>query len=254
VRIPAGSFLMGSNPGERNRRSSEGDEQGDKHSVTIANDFYIGETEVTQAQWEALMNSNPANSYGVGNDHPVYYVSWNDIKGTNGFLDTLDANTAYSGFRLPTEAEWEYACRAGTNTRFYFGDADSASCDDQDDDCAAELLGGTMSDYMWYYGNNNDPYGSKPVGTLTANQFGLFDMHGNLWEWCEDYWHGNYVGAPTNGSAWISPVTSYRVVRGADWGDSAGPCRSAVRSWGGLDGTGRAVGFRVVLPASSKSF
>ena len=94
-----------------------------------------------------------------------------------------------------------------------------------DDDCAAELLGGTMSDYMWYVwsnGQNGHPSGSKEVGQLTANQFGLFDMHGNLWEWCEDYWHENYVGAPTNGSEWVSPLTSYRVLRGGYWGlDSA---------------------------------
>ena len=222
VRIPAGSFLMGRYDGERSSDSKE-DPQ---HEVNIGYDFYMGKYEVTQAQWLAVMGSwpgdAPSSTYGVGDNYPAYYVSWNDAQ------DFITALNNYTGqtFRLPSEAEWEYACRAGTQTRFYFGD--SLDCDDDYEDCAAGVLPGNRTDYMWYQGND-DPFGSKPVGGLLPNGFGLFDMSGNVWEWCQDWYHSSYSGAPVDGSAWESPTGSSRVTRGGDWGRSAGSCRSAYR-------------------------
>jgi len=246
VRIPRGSFQMGSPESERSRDKTEGP----VHLVMIDYDFYMGETEVTQAQWEAIMGSNPANSWGVGHDYPVYDVSWNDIRQSNGFLDRLDEQTSQNGFRLPTEAEWEYACRAGTQTRFFFGD--SLGGDDRSQNCSAGTLPGNRSDYMWFDwsdGANGFLRLSKEVGILLPNQWGLYDMHGNLWEWCEDYWHSNYTGATSDGSAWILPTSMYRVVRGGVWSNYAEFCRSAKRE-GSYPSGHTTVGFRVVLPVS----
>lgn len=155
VRIPAGAFLMGSTDTERGHESHEGP----LHQVTIAYDFYMGETEITQAQWQAIMGSNPASDHGVGNDYPVYNVSWNDITQANGFLANLNA-LGQGTFHLPSEAEWEYACRAGTTTRFNFGD--SLACADVCEDCTAGTLAGNRSDYLWFCGNPN-LVESKPV-------------------------------------------------------------------------------------------
>jgi len=266
VRIPSGRFQMGSPDTERGRKPDEGP----VHSVTIAYDFYMGETEITQAQWQAVMGSKRATrwvyeyarldrqdcdaSYGVGPDFPVNDVSWNEIKKANGFLAKLNA-LGQGTFRLPSEAEWEYACRAGTTTRFYFGD--SLSCGDNNEDCAADALPGNRSDYMWYFYNDCKPnYGPKPVGTKLPNAFGLYDMHGNVWEWCQDFWHANYVGAPSDGSPWYDSVGSNgcSVVRGGDWGSDwdfgAWACRSAVRNWDYPGCGGYSVGLRVVLPVS----
>ena len=254
VRIPASMFQMGSPDTERGRNPWE-ENEGPVHWVTITNDFYIGETEVTQAQWQAIMASNPAHDWGVGNDYPVYYVSWNDITQTNGFLDRLDAQTSYDGFRLPSEAEWEYACRAGTNTRFSFGD--SLGCDDDCQNCAAGTLPGNRSDYMWYCWNYNSPYGSKPVGQLLPNAVGLYDMHGNVWEWCQDWYQRDFYSQ--RGATYPNPLCSnsasgYRMIRGGDWAETARYCRSAMRYRNRPDSRGGTIGFRVVLPASSKSF
>jgi formylglycine-generating enzyme required for sulfatase activity len=246
VHIAAGSFQMGSPDTERGRSESEGP----VHSVTLTNDFYIGETEVTQAQWQAVMGSNPASDYGVGPDYPVYNVSWNDITQPNGFLEKLEVQSSYNGFRLPTEAEWEYACRAGTTTRFYFGD--SLDCTDACTDCAAGAMPGNRSAFMWYCwsdGLSGYPTGAKISGSLLPNDFGLCDMHGSLWEWCQDYWHDNYSGAPTNGGPWLEHVGSrvLRVVRGGDWGSGAWYCRSAMRYTGDPGDHFDYMGLRVVL-------
>ena len=252
VRIPAGTFQMGSPDTERGRFE---DWEGLVHTVTLTNDFYIGETEVTQAQWQAIMGNNPAHGYGVGNDYPVYFVSWNDITQANGFLDRLDAQTSYSGSRLPTEAEWEYACRAGTQTRFYFGD--SLGCDDYSPNCAAGLLPGSRSDYMWYDwsdGQNGYPWGAKEVATLLPNQFGLYDMSGNLWEWCEDWFQEDFYSQ--QGATYLNPLctnsaSGYRVIRGGTWDYRARYCRSAMRYWNRPVSLNNTLGFRVVLPVSS---
>ena len=227
VRIPSGSFQMGSPETERGRSGDEGP----VHAVTIAYDFYMGKYEVTQAQWQAVMGSSKAWDYGVGDDYPAYYVSWVDIADPGRFLDKLNQHLEATGqavggkpFRLPSEAEWEYACRAGTQTRFYFGD--SLSVDDLGADGPAGVLPGNRSDYMWF-GGNNSPVGAKPVGRKLPNQFGLHDMHGNVSERCQDWLH-DYTGAPTDGSAWVAGGTT-RVLRGYDWFGNAQDCRSANR-------------------------
>jgi len=233
VRIPAGSFQMGRYAGERHSYSDE-DPQ---HPVTIGYDFYLGKYELTQQQWLALMGSwpgnapfSPSSTYGVGNNYPAYYISWSDCQNFITALNSHISSTSQgpANFRLPSEAEWEYACRAGTQTRFFFGD--SLSVDDSATDGPAGTLPGNRSDYMWF-GENNSPYGTKPVGTKLPNQFGLYDMSGNVWEWCQDYRHSNYNGAPANGSAWLSPTSSSRVARGGYWYSYAGSCRSAGRDY-----------------------
>jgi len=201
--------------------------------VTLAQDLYMGKYEVTQQQWLAVMGSWPGRApspeFGIGDTYPAYYVSWDDAQNFITALNTHITNTSQgpATVRLPSEAEWEYACRTGTTTRFYFGD--SLGCAADDADCAAGVLPGNRSDYMWYCGNNS-PNGTKPVGGKLPNAFGLYDMSGNLWEWCEDDWHNNYTGAPTNDSAWVdAPRATYRVLRGGYWYDNVDTCRSANR-------------------------
>ena len=217
VWIPSGSFEMGSPDDEDDR---EGDE-GPVHDVTFEDGFWMGKYEVTQSQWAEIMDNNPAHDYGVGDDHPVYYVSWNDIQ---GFEERLE-----EGFRLPSEAEWEYACRAGSETRFYWGDDNNYN---------------EIGDYAVY--RDNDPNGTAEVGTKRPNAWGLHDMSGNVYEWCEDWYHGNYNGAPDNGDSWVDDG-SYRVLRGGSWSRNPSRCRSAYRI-GDYPGNGHGyVGFRLVL-------
>ncbi len=233
VPIPAGSFTMGSPDGERGRYTGEGPQ----HQVTITQPFYLGRTEVTQAQWQAVMGTampTDCGSYGTGADYPVYCVSWNDIcGGTTGssgtpasFIGKLNAQQSSTKFRLPTEAEWEYAARAGTAGPFSF---DTSANPNWDTWCGSFPQ---ADPYMWWCGNNT-PYGAKPVGQKLANPWGLFDMHGNLWEWVSD-WYGSY-----SSSAQFDPQGpgsgSYRVIRGGSWYNYAHSCRSAYRdlNWPG---------------------
>ena len=208
VQIPAGSFQMGSPEAERGRYSDEGP----VHTVNINYDFYIGKYEVTQAQYKAIMGSNPVYRCGIGDNYPVSHISWDHCQAFIGKLNQLDMGT----FRLPSEAEWEYACRAGTQQRFYFGNSFGAG--DTCQDCKAGTLPGKRSDYMWYCGNNAAPgepdFGAKPVGQKLPNAFGMYDMHGNIWEWCQDEYHPNYKGAPTDGSAWQGRGRAARTLRG----------------------------------------
>lgn len=244
IRIPAGSFMMGSPDTERSHFSSEGP----VHQVDIGYDFYMGETEVTQGQWEAVMGSNPANDYGVGANYPVYNVSWEDCQ---AFIAALNAREQEGTYRLPSEAEWEYACRAGTTTRFYFGN--SLGCRDECENCEDESIirgknqphpplegfwSGPKSpglptvrnrtDYMWYCGA--DPGQSQPVRQLLPNRFGLYDMLGNVLELCQDSYHNDYTGAPNDGSAWEESGNSLKVARGGNWTLVAFACRSAARA------------------------
>ncbi len=238
VRIPAGSFQMGSPDTEHNRYINEGP----IHTVTIAYDFYMSKYEVTQQQWLAVMGSSPGGyawNYGQGDTYPAYYVSWDDAQAFITALNTHITNTGQgpATVRLPSEAEWEYACRAGTQTRFYFGDLLSVGDECEDD--------GIRSQYMWYCGND-DSYGSKPVGGKLPNAFGLHDMSGNLLEWCQDWLHSSYTDAPADGSAWESPTDSGRVIRGGYWYRYAQYCRSAFRYGIWPDDRYGSLGFRLV--------
>lgn len=219
--IPAGTFWMGSPEGQRGHRVSE-----DLHEVTLTHGYYMGVTEVTQEQWEAVMGTPMPTScgdHGIGPDYPVYCVSWNEIVG--GFVNQLNAYLTSTGqpgaglFRLPTEAEWERAARGGTQTEFSF-----AAPPDWDLHCGefpeADL-------YMWWCGNNT-PDDSKPVGSKLANPYGLHDMHGNLFEWVEDWWSYRLHYAPVTDPT--GPATgTYRVIRSCTWNAYAETCRSPFR-------------------------
>ena len=183
---------------------------------------------MTQAQYQAIMGENPARFKGA--NRPVEKVSWNNAV---DFCQKLSQKTG-NNYKLPSEAQWEYACRARTTTPFYFGESitpDLVNC------------------------NGNYPYASAPkgqyrkqtteVGTFPPNAFGLYDMHGNVWEWCEDNWHENYINAPINGSALIS-LSDYKVLRGGSWVSDPPYCRSAVRRIFNRAYGDSYIGFRVV--------
>jgi formylglycine-generating enzyme required for sulfatase activity len=199
LRIEPGSFLMGDEKGDA--------EEKPVHKVTIDKPFYLGKFEVTQEQWEAVMGGNP--SHFKGKKNPVERVSW---EACQEFIKKLNEKFTASGttFCLPTEAQWEYACRAGASTRYGFGDGE------------AEL-----TEYGWFADNAGGT--THPVGEKKPNAWGLYDMHGNVWEWCADWYDGNYYqNSPTNDPAGPTAVTS-RILRGGSWGDPAPYCRSAYR-------------------------
>jgi len=198
VLIPAGSFVMGSMGSYRNR-----DEE-PMHSVNLRS-FLMGKTEVIQEQWEAVMGNNPSKNKGP--TLPVENVSWDDVQ---QFIVKLNKKTGHR-YRLPSEAEWEYAARAGTTTEWSHGNDESK-----------------LGDYAWYGMSNASK--TQAVGQKLPNPFGLFDMHGNVFEWTQDCWHYNYLGAPTDGSAWITGCSeSQRVLRGGSRSVSSGVVRSAFR-------------------------
>ena len=242
--IPPGTFQMGSPTGEAGRSDSEGPQ----HAVTIAQPFYLGTFEVTQGEYERLMGTNPSwfARTGDGKDKvagqdtsrfPVEYVSWNDAV---AFCDRLNNSSAerQAGrrYRLPTEAEWEYACRAGTGTPFHYGSASDATKANFDGEFT---YGGGAK--------GTDLKRTTTVGSYPSNAFGLFDMHGNLWEWCQDRWHDNYEGAPTDGSAWeAGGDATRRVLRGGSWLYFPWDARSANRFWFTPDFRINFMGFRVV--------
>ena len=237
VKIPAGTFQMGSPVTEQSRSSDE-----TQHTVTLSSDYYVGKTVVTQGQWQAVTGtamSTACGSNGIGASFPVYCVSWDDLRGAGAFLDKLNAyltSTFQVGagrFRLPTEAEWERAARGGTQTRFSFGDARAG-----DDICGANA---EADPYVWWCKNSLDA--THPVGLKGKNAYGLFDVHGNVWEWVED-WYGSYpAGAVTDPTG---PSTgSARVRRGGSWDGPLLSARSAFRG-GGIPSSGRnIIGFRL---------
>jgi len=202
VLIPAGEFDMGSPDGEEGRF----DEEGPVHRVKISKPFYFGKYVVTQKQWKEVRGKNPSQ-FGGCDDCPVENVSWDDLQ---GFIKRLNKKEDTDKYRLPTEAEWEYAARAGTSTRYSFGDDES-------------MLG----EYAWYDENSGEK--THPVGEKKPNPWGLYDIHGNVWEWVQDRWHENYDGAPLDGSAWESGGSGRRIQRGGGWHTSARRCRSANR-------------------------
>jgi len=216
VLIPPGTFSMGCSAS--NSHGCNSDET--VHQVTLTQAFYLGRTEVTQAQWVAKMGSNP--SYFTGDtSRPVETVSWNDIQPfcTN------------NGLRLPTEAEWEYAYRAGTTTAFHGWAANPSGTNDD----------GQLGTIAWFTSNSGNQ--TRPVGGKAANGFGVFDMAGNVWEWVND-WYGGYGStAQTNPTGPGSG--SYRVLRGGGWSGGSGYCRASYRSGDAPGGRGRYLGFRV---------
>jgi formylglycine-generating enzyme required for sulfatase activity len=226
VAIPGGTFQMGSPESEKERETNESPQ----HSVTVPN-FFMGRYVVTQAQYELIMGSNP--SWFKGPNHPVEKVSWNDAQ---AFCKKLSQKTGRT-YRLPSEAEWEYACRARTTTPFHFG----------------ETITSALANYAGNYTYQSEPKGqyreqSTEVGSFPANAFGLCDMHGNVWEWCEDVYHKNYVDAPTDGKAWnVDGESNARLLRGGSWIRYPRGCRSASRSFLSPGVRGIYLGFRVVL-------
>lgn len=232
IEIPSGNYCMGSTNGDKNEVPV--------HRVTIGNSFFMGRYEVTVGEWLAVMGKLPETLLQMthwGDLHaskrqPIVTASWNEAQ---EFIGRLNARNDGYKYRLPTEAEWEYACRAGTTTAFAFGNS-------------------LTSDQANFDGKY--PYGraSKgihrsntiPVGSFQPNNFGLYDMHGNPWEWCQDTYHQNYNGAPRDGSAWETGGSKDRVLRGGGWNNKATSLRSAVRYPYPADGQYALVGFRIV--------
>ena len=233
VKIPSGSFEMGSPSNETQRNSNEGP----RHTVKVAS-FWMGKFEITQEQWQAVMDNNPSGFGDTGN-LPIEKVSWHDAKEFVDRLNVRQPKPKCIGYRLPSEAEWEYAARAGTTTPFAFGE--------------------TITPQIVNYDGNN-PYANVlalvgeyrrktiPVDKIkVANAFGLFGMHGNAWEWCEDRYHDSYNGAPTNGIAWVSGGdSSQRMFRGGSWVNNGNNARSAFRNYYKPDAKENYLGFRVV--------
>ena len=197
VRIPAGSFNMGSNSGNSDEKPV--------HRVTISKPFYMQTTEVTQAQWRAVMGSNPSNF--KGDARPVEKVSWIDVQ---EFIRKLNAKEGSDKYRLPTEAEWEYAARAGSQSKYCFGDD-----------------AGRLGDYAWYDSNSGNK--THAVGQKKPNGWGLYDMHGNVWEWVQDWYGENYYSSSSSTDPSGPSSGSYRVYRGGSWDSPTGNCRSAFR-------------------------
>jgi formylglycine-generating enzyme required for sulfatase activity len=255
VEVQTGSFLMGCCETDPNHQFDK--KPGDEHrqrKVIIDRPFLMGAVQTTQGAWEALMGSNSSRFQGDPT-LPVEQVSWEDICGPDGFLARLNTLThgvrpAGTVFRLPSEAEWEYACRAGTNTDYGFPFSPDTGMWDDPMECSLAPDGmreanGTLSDYGW----TSDNAGGKthPVGQKRPNAWGLHDLHGNVFEWCQDTWHDSYKGAPRDGSAWIhGSDADYRVVRGGSWYTDVGYARSVYRCRA-VAAEGRDInGFRVV--------
>lgn len=258
--IPPGEFQMGSSEDEPGRGNAEGP----PHRVTIGQGFWMASTPVTQAQYAAITGQRPSRFKNAGDRAPVENVSWDDCR---KFCDKLQVEMIQLDKRaeqeltagLPSEAQWEYACRAGTDSALYTGPLA----------ILGENNGPELDAIAWYGGNSGVDYegahdssawpnkqyehrraGTHPVATKQANPWGLYDMLGNVWEWCEDPWHDNYEGAPDDGTVWAdNAAEGYRVFRGGSWAFAARYCRCACRDWWhpGLRGGGS--GFRFVFAA-----
>ncbi len=239
--IPGGTFLMGAPETEEGSRDNERPQ----HQVTVPT-FFMGKYQVTQAQWQVVASLDPVNrklnpdpSRFKGKNLPVERVSWYDA---SEFCDRLSRQTVRS-YRLPSEAEWEYACRAGTTTPFHFGETITSE------------LANYNGEVIYSVGAKGN-YRGKPtdVGSFgVANAFGLYDMHGLVWEWCADHRHDNYEAAPIDGSAWlIESDNPFRVLRGGSWKNNPENCRSAYRYRDHADADNEIIGFRVVCGLSPR--
>lgn len=253
IAVPPGTFLMGAPAGEE----GGSDDDRPQHQVRIDYSFALGQHTVTFAEWDSALAAGAKlekpDDWGWGREtRPVINVSWEDAQAYIAWLNSLIAgeespllnasvgvSTAPVLYRLPSEAEWEYACRAGRGTPFSFGatiGTDQANYDGNStygDGRAGEFRAETM-----------------PVGCFTPNRFGLYQMHGNVLEWCEDVLHDNYVGAPTDGSPWVGTGSSFRVARGGSWSDAPLSLRSAARDGGEPYDRVPVVGFRLAMTLS----
>jgi formylglycine-generating enzyme required for sulfatase activity len=236
VLVPAGNFVMGSPPTEAGRRDNEGP----PHEVIFSKTLYLAVNLVTQQDYRKVMGANPARFQGAaggGPDHPIEMVSWDDAVAFCRKLSELPAEQdAGRAYRLPTEAEWEYACRAGTATPFHFGAA----------------LSSTQANIDGTYPYGDVPRGpassrTTPVGNFPANNFGLCDMHGNVWEWCADWFDAGYYARSPRQDPPGPPEGTFRVLRGGSWRNHAATCRSAYRNALAPNQRQPFIGFRVVL-------
>ncbi len=227
VYIQPGTYMMGSPSNEKGRADDE-----KQHKVTLTKGFYMQNTEVTQGQWKAIMGNNPSYFKDCGDDCPVEEVSWDDVQ---KFIDKLNQKSSEKKYRLPTEAEWEYAARAGTSTPFNTGGCLSTS--------EANYDGGYP--YFGCSAKGIDRNQTISVGSFSPNKWGLYDMHGNVDEWCQD-WDGHYptidVIDPTG-----PPTGSLRVFRGGSWSSIAQGCRSAANFGFNSDYRYYGLGFRLIL-------
>jgi formylglycine-generating enzyme required for sulfatase activity len=219
--IPPGEFMMGSPEGEPERL----DWEGPRHRVVFTGGFWLAETACTQALWQAVMGENPSRFQGADypehGEHPVEQVSWDQVQ---AFLERLSARVPGLEARLPSEAQREYACRAGTESAYFFGDqiSEDQACFETD--------------------------ATVPVKLFAPNAWGLYQVHGNVWEWCADCWHRNYRGAPADGAPWLEADEGdceRRVVRGGSWDSTVGGLRSAFRYRWPRDARDGSVGFRL---------
>ena len=224
--IPAGEFVMGAPDNELGSQDNERPQ----HLVKLPQ-FFMGCYPVTQAQWRVVagydrlkIDLKPAPSNFKGDDLPVERVNWHQV---TEFCQRLSAKSS-KNYHLPSEAQWEYACRSETDTAYHFGDQ----------------LTEEVANYVGMVGQ------TTPVGQYPVNRWGLCDMHGNVLEWCQDYWHSNYAGAPTDGSAWLeSGESGSRVCRGGSWDDVPRHCRSACRDLNVPSNISYHFGFRVCCSA-----
>jgi formylglycine-generating enzyme required for sulfatase activity len=230
VLIPKGTFMMGSPESEEGRGEDE-----TQHGVTISKDYYLGVYEVTQAQYEKVIGKNPSRFQGaiVGNENadlPVDNVSWDDaVAFCKKLSDLPEEKKAGLVYRLPTEAQWEYACRAGSKTAYSFDDEE-----------------GLLPVYGWFYRNSSKR--THTVGLLEPNAWGLYDMHGNVWEWCSDWYEEYPKGAVSDPTG--PKEGSSRVYRGGSWNNLAALCQSALRSGNNPSLRINYLGFRVALSPS----
>ena len=234
IRIPGGCFMMGS-PEDELGQGGRGEGEQPLHEVCV-DGFWMGKYEVTQEQWQQIMGENPSYNTKdkVGMDtanHPVEKISWDTIQ---EFILKLNENAEINVFRLPSEAEWEYACRAGMQTAYSFGDD-----------------GGKLGEYAWF--GENSGAKSHPVGQLKPNAYGLYDMHGNVHEWMADPWHPNYDGAPSDGRAWETErEASVRMTRGGSWYHPRGDQRCAYRRAIPQSSYHQVIGFRLLRAAEAE--
>ena len=218
VLIPSGSFRMG---GDKKLEQAE-DHENPRHMVKISKSFLMGKYAVTQQQWSQILDNNPSES--IDDTKPVERVSWYDVQ---MFIEELNKREATDSYRLPTEAEWEYSARAGSESTYTYGRDTN-----------------TLSQYAWY--RNNSDGKTHPVGQLNPNAWGLYDMHGNIHEWCQDWFDRNYYSQSPPNDPWGPSKGLAKALRGGDWGSEDWYCRCASRSLSSPDRRSNRLGFRLI--------